>query len=69
MKILMITSRKRKVLLVFDDMIADIMINKKYHAIIKEQRIEYFTCAYPSVLFFCSERCQIKLKSLIDHKN
>ena len=62
-------SRKRKVLLVFDDMIADIMINKKFQAIIKEQRIEYFTCAYHSVLFFCSERCQIKFKSLIDHKN
>ena len=56
------------VLLVFDDMIADIMINKKFQAIIKEQRIEYFTCAYHSVLFFCSERCQIKFKSLIDHK-
>ena len=69
MKILMIISRKRKVLLVFDDMIADIMINKKFQAIIKEQRIEYFTCAYHSVLFFCSKRCQIKFKSLIDHKN
>ena len=28
-------SRKRKVLIVFDDMITDIMINKKFHAIIK----------------------------------
>ena len=28
--------RKRKVLIVFDDMIADIMINKKFHSIIKE---------------------------------
>ena len=62
-------SRKRKVLLVFDDMIAEIMINKKFQAIIKEQRIEYFTCVYHSVLFFCSKRCQIKFKSLIDHKN
>ena len=62
-------SRKRKVLLVFDDMIADIMINKKFQDIIKEQRIEYFTCVYHSVLFFCSKRCQIKFKSLIDHKN
>ena len=62
-------SRKRKVLLVLDDMIADIMINKKFQDIIKEQRIEYFTCVYHSVLFFCSKRCQIKFKSLIDHKN
>ena len=30
------SSRKRKVLIVFDDMIADIMANKKFQAIIKE---------------------------------
>ena len=30
------SSRKRKLLIVFDDMIADIMINKKFQAIIKE---------------------------------
>ena len=30
------TSRKRKILIVFDDMIAGIMTNKKFQAIIKE---------------------------------
>ena len=30
------SSRKRKILIVFDDMIADIMTNKKFQAIIKE---------------------------------
>ena len=29
-------NRKRKVLIVFDDMIADIMTNKKFQSIIKE---------------------------------
>ena len=29
-------SEKRKVLTIFDDMIVDIMTNKKFHAIIKE---------------------------------
>ena len=29
-------SRRRKILIVFDDMIADIMTNKKFQAIIKE---------------------------------
>ena len=29
-------NRKRKILIVFDDMIADIMSNKKFQAIIKE---------------------------------
>ena len=30
------SSRKRKILIIFDDMIADIMANKKFRAIIKE---------------------------------
>ena len=34
-------SRKRKILIVFDDMIADIMTNKKFQAIIKEL---FITC-------------------------
>ena len=34
-------SRKRKILIVFDDMIADIMSNKKFQAIIKELFIRY----------------------------
>ena len=29
-------NRKRKILIVFDDIIGDIMTNKKFHAIIKE---------------------------------
>ena len=29
-------TRKRRILIVFDDMIADIMTNKKFQAIIKE---------------------------------
>ena len=34
-------SRKKKILIVFDDMIADIMSNKKLQAIIKELFIRY----------------------------
>ena len=33
-------SRKRKVLIIFDDMIADIMSNKKFQTIIKELYVE-----------------------------
>ena len=57
------SSRKRKILIVFDDMIADIMTNKKFQAIIKELFIRcrklniYSTCFYYSILFFCSKRC------------
>ena len=34
-------SRKKKILIVFDDMMADIMSNKKFEAIIKELFIRY----------------------------
>ena len=34
-------NRQKKVLIVFDDMIADIMSNKKYEAIMKELFIRY----------------------------
>ena len=35
------SSRKRKILIIFHDMIADIMTNKKFQAIIKELFIKY----------------------------
>ena len=50
-------NRKRKILIVFDDMIADIMTNKKFQSIIKElfircKKIKHCTCIYHSILFF-----------------
>ena len=48
---------KRKVLIVFDNMIADIMTNKKFKAIIKELLIrcrKYLHLFFNSVLFFCA---------------
>ena len=52
-------NRKRKVLIVFDDMIADIMTNKKFQSIIKELFIRCrkinFTCIYRLVLFFSTK--------------
>ena len=56
--------RKRKILIVFDDMIADIMANKTFQSIIK-----YFTCICLSILFFCSKRCKIKFNTLFDYEN
>ena len=64
--------RQRKILIVFDDMIADIMTNKNVQAIIKELFIrcrKHFTCAYQTVLFFCSKNCQIKFNKLADYEN
>ena len=55
-------SKQRKILILFDDMVADVMSNKKFQAIIKElfmrcKKTKYFTCVYHSVLFFFSKRC------------
>ena len=67
-------NRRRKILIVFDDMIADIMANKKFQSIIKElfirwYKTKYFSCIYHSVLFFCSKRCKIKFNTLFDYEN
>ena len=55
-------SRKRKILIVFDDMIADIITNKKFQAIRKElfircRKLNNFTCFCYTILFFCSKKC------------
>ena len=59
--------RKGKNLIVFDDMIADIMANKKFKAIIKELFIRCrklnVSRFYYSILFFSSKRCQIKFNT------
>ena len=67
-------TRKRKVLIVFDDMIADIMANKKFHAIIKKLFIRcrklnislvFITQSYLSV----PKEVRIKFYALLDHEN
>ena len=67
-------NRKRKILIIiFDEMIADTMSKKKFQAVVKEcyymQKTKYFTCIYHTVLFFCSKRCQIKFNTLFDYEN
>ena len=66
--------RKRKILIVFDDMIADIMTNKKFQSIIKELFIRcrklnislvFITQSY----FFCSKRFGIKFNTLFNYEN
>ena len=67
-------SRNRKILIAFDDMIADIMTNKKFQAIIKEL---FVSCRKVNILlvfkiqcyFCCSKRCEIKFNTLFDHEN
>ena len=52
-------SKKRKILIVFDDMVAD-MLNNKLNKIVTEIFIrgkKYFSCFYHTILFCCSKKC------------
>ena len=67
-------SRKKKILIVFDEMIADMMTNLKTSAhnqriVYSMQKIKYFTCVYHTTLLSCSKRCQIKFNKLFDYEN
>ena len=66
-------SRKRKMLIVFDDMIADIMSNKKFQSIIKELFIRCkklnFSLGFITILFFCSKTSQIKFYTLLNNED
>ena len=63
-------NRKRKILIVFDYMIADVMTNKKFQAIIKELFIRCrklnISLVFITVLSSCSKRREVKL---FDHEN
>ena len=66
-------SRKIKKLIVFDDMIADIMTNRRFQAIIKELLILCrkinISLVFITQSYFCSKTCQIKFNILFDHEN
>ena len=66
-------NKQRKLLILFDDMIADIMTNKKLQAIINELFIRCrklsISLVFITVLFFCSKRREIKFNILFDYGN
>ena len=66
--------RDRKVLIVFGDMIADIMTNKQFRAIVKElfirrRKINISLVFNHTVLCFCFKRSQTKFNTLFDYEN
>ena len=66
--------RKRKFLIIFNDMIADIISNKKFQTIIKElfircRKLNVSLIFITQSLFFCSKRCEIKFSTLFDYEN
>ena len=66
-------SRQRNILIIFDDMIADILTNKKFQGKIKELLLRYrklnISLVFITALFFCSKICQIKFNTLFDYEN
>ena len=64
--------RQRKILIVFDDMIADIMTNNKFQAIIKELFIRCRKLNISLVFMtqsYCAKRCEIKFNTLFGYEN
>ena len=55
-------NKVHKILIVFDDMIADMLSNKKFYPIVTELFIyerwntKYFSCFYYTILFCCAKR-------------
>ena len=53
-------NKKRRILNVFDDMIADILSNKKLNPIVTELfirgRAKHFSCFYYTILFCCTRK-------------
>ena len=66
-------NRRRKILIVFDEMIADIMISKKFQAIIKELFIRCrkinVSLVFITVLFFRPKRRKTKFYALFYYEN
>ena len=61
--------RKRKVLIVFDDMISHVMSDKKAQQVLKElfircRKVNISLCFFDSVLFYCLKGCETKLHPL-----
>ena len=56
-------NKKRKILIIFDDMIADMLINKKL------KKTKHFSCFYYTILFHCPKKCYTKFNRLFSYKN
>ena len=65
-------SRKRKNLIAFDDMVPNIMTNKKFQAIIKELFIRCrklnISLVFITLSYFSVPKCEIKFNALFDYE-
>ena len=65
-------NKRRKILIVFDDMIGDMFSNKKLNPIVTEFFLrgrKHFSCFYHKILFRCSKKYQNKFNTLFLYKN
>ena len=67
-------NKKRKKLTVLNDVIADMLNNKKLNPIVTElfirgRKITFLPCFYYTVLFGCSKKYQTKFNSLFCYEN
>ena len=51
-KILKNTNKKRKIIIAFDNMIADMLSNKKLNPVV----FRYFSCFYYAILLYCAKK-------------
>ena len=68
-----IPNQKWKILIVFDDMIVDMLSNKKLNPIVTEVfirgRKSNISCFYYTIVFRCSKKYHIKLNTLFCYEN
>ena len=67
-------SNKRKILILFDDMIADMLSNKKLNPVvnklfIKGRKLNICSCFYYTILIYCSKRYYTKFYTLLYYEN
>ena len=65
--------KKRKILIIFDDMIADMLSNKKLYPMVTEIFVRgrklIISRFYYTTLFYCSRKYQTKFYGLFYYKN
>ena len=65
-------NKKRKMLIVFDDMINDMFSNKNLNPIVTELFFggsKYFSCFYYTIFICCYEKYQTKFSTLLCYEN
>ena len=60
-------NKKRKILIVFDDMIADMLSNNKL--IYQRKKAKNFSCFHHTIIFRCSKKYQTNFNTLSCYEN